>query len=147
MDPITVGAVLVAVATGVSEALGGQLWAGVVALVRRPWHSGKGRGGELPAASPGEAELAALQAAPGDQQKAVALAEVLLARADGDPGFGQALREWWEQAAPVREKTGDVTNTISGGTFNSPVLQGRDFTGLTFGAPPAAPRPGDAEAR
>ena len=42
MDPITVGAVLVAVATGVSEALGGQLWAGVVALVGRPWHGGKG---------------------------------------------------------------------------------------------------------
>jgi hypothetical protein len=36
MDPVTVGAVLLAVATGVSEALGGQLWAGVVSLVRRP---------------------------------------------------------------------------------------------------------------
>ena len=36
MDPVTVGVVLVAVATGVSEALGGQLWAGVVSLVRRP---------------------------------------------------------------------------------------------------------------
>jgi hypothetical protein len=143
MDPITVGAVLVAVATGVSEALGGQLWAGVIALVRRPWHGGKGRRGELPTAPPGEAELAALRAAPGDQQKAVALAEVLLARAEADPGFGQALREWWEQAAPVREKTGDVANTVSGGTFSGPVLQGRDFTGLTFGAPTAAPRPGD----
>ena len=149
MDPITVGAVLVAVATGVSEALGGQLWPGVVALVRRPWHGGTGRGGELPAGGPGEAELAALQATPGDQHTAVALAEVLLARAGGDPGFGQALREWWEQAAPVREKTGDVTNTISGGTFSGPVLQGRDFTGLTFGTAPAVPgpRPGDPEAR
>ncbi len=149
MDPITVGAVLVAVATGVSEALGGQLWAGVVALVRRPWPGGKRRGGELPAAGPGEAELAALQATPGDQHKAVALAKVLLARAEGDPVFGQALREWWEQAAPVREKTGDVTSTISGGTFSGPVLQGRDFAGLTFGTAPAAPapRPGDLEAR
>jgi hypothetical protein len=36
MDPITVGAVLLAVVTGVSEALGGQLWTGVVSLVRRP---------------------------------------------------------------------------------------------------------------
>jgi hypothetical protein len=145
MDPITVGAVLVAVATGVSEALGGQLWAGIVALVRRPWHGSKGRSGN----QPGEIELAALRASPGDQQKAVALAEVLLARAAGDPGFGRALREWWEQAAPVREKTEDVTNTVSGGTFSGPVLQGRDFTGLTFGAPPAAPAPrlGDPEAR
>ncbi len=38
MDPVTLGAVLLAVATGVSEALGGQLWAGVVSLVRRPLH-------------------------------------------------------------------------------------------------------------
>ena len=73
-------------------------------------------GGELPAVPPGEAELAALQQAPGDQQKAVALAELLLARARADPGFEQALREWWEQAEPVREKIGNVTNTISGGT-------------------------------
>jgi hypothetical protein len=118
----------------------------VVALVRRPGQGGKGRGGALSAAPSGEAELTALQAAPGDQHKAVALAEVLLTRAEGDLGFGQALREWWEQAAPVREKTGDVTNTISGGTFSGPVLQGRDFTGLTFGAAPA-PRPEDPETR
>jgi hypothetical protein len=146
MDPIAVGVVLMAVVTGVSEALGGQLWAGVIALVRRPWHGGKGRGGEPPVALLGEAELAALQASPGDQQKAVALAEVLLARAEDDPGFGQALREWWEHAAPVREKTGDVRNTISGGTFSGPVLQGRDFSGLTFGGPPPSTRPGDPRA-
>jgi hypothetical protein len=147
MDPVTVGAVLLAVATGVSEALGGQLWAGVVSLVRRPLHGSTKAGGELTAARSGEAELAALQASSGDQAKAVALAEILLARASGDPGFGRALGEWWERAAPVREKTGNVTNTISGGTFSGPVLQGRDFTGLTFGAPPAAPsRPGDLDA-
>ena len=51
----------------------------------------RGRGGELPGGA-GEAELAALQASPGDRHKAVALAEVLLARAEGDLGFGQALR-------------------------------------------------------
>jgi hypothetical protein len=145
MDPVTVGAVLVAVATGVSEALGGQLWAGVVSLVRRPL---RGRGkpaGELSAAGSGEAELAAFQGAPGDQAKAVALAEVLLARAGVDPAFERALEEWWEQAAPIWEKTGNVTNTISGGVQHGPVLQGRDFTGLTFGAAPPAPsvRPGD----
>jgi hypothetical protein len=35
MDPVTVGAVLLAVVAGASEALGGQLWATVAALVRR----------------------------------------------------------------------------------------------------------------
>ncbi len=148
MDPITVGAVLLAVATGVSEALGGRLWAGVISLVRRPLH-GKEPTGELPAAGSGEAELAALQGAPGDQQKAVGLAEVLLARASDDPGFQRALREWWEQAAPVREMAGDVTNKIIGGDFRGPVLQGRDFSGLTFGATPAPPvsRTGDPDGR
>jgi hypothetical protein len=90
-----------AVATGVSEALGGQLWAGVVSLVRRPLHGRKEPAGELPAARSGEAELTALQGSTGDQAKAVALADVLLARASGNPGFERALREWWEQAAPV----------------------------------------------
>ena len=147
MDPVTVGAVLLAVATGVSEALGGQLWAGVVSLVRRPLRGRKEPAGEVAAAQSGDAELIALQGSPDDQRKAVALAEVLLARAAADPGFDQALREWWVQAGPVREKTGDVTNTISGGTFSGPVLQGRDFTGLTFGAAPAPPaRPGESDA-
>jgi hypothetical protein len=26
-------------------------------------------------------------------------------------------------------------NTVSGGTFHGPVLQSRDFSGLTFGSP------------
>ena len=141
MDPVTVGAVLLAVATGVSEALGGQLWAGVVSLVRRPRRGGTGLAGELPASGSGEAELAALRESPGDRERAVALAGVLLARAAADAEFGRALRDWWAQAEPVREKIGDVTNTISGGTFSGPVLQGRDFSGLTFGASPTAPAP------
>jgi hypothetical protein len=139
LDPVTLGAVLLAVATGVSEALGGQLWAGVVSLVRRPLHGGKGRTGEPPASRSGEAELAALQRSPSDQANAVALAEVLLARAAGDYEFEHLLQAWWGQAAPVRENAGSVANTISGGTFSGPVLQGRNFTGLTFGASPAAP--------
>jgi len=44
-----------------------------------------------------------------------------------------------EQAPPVQAKAAEVENTISGGTFSGPVLQGRDFTGLTFGASPAPP--------
>jgi hypothetical protein len=104
-----------------------------------PPHGKKGPAGELSAGPSGEAELAALQGSPNDQQKAVALAEVLLARAGADPGFKRALHQWWEEAVPVRNKTGNVTSTITGGDFKGPVLIGRDFTGLTFGAPPAPP--------
>jgi tetratricopeptide (TPR) repeat protein len=143
MDPITMGAVLLAVATGVSEALGGQLWAGVVSLVRRPLRGREEPPGELPTAESGETQLAELQESPADQTKAVALAEVLLARASGDPGFEEALRDWWARAEPVREKTGNVTNMISGGTQHGPVLQGRDFSNLSFGVSPLAAPPDD----
>jgi hypothetical protein len=53
-----------------------------------------------------------------------------------------------EQHPLTREKTGDVTNTVNGGTFSGPVLQGRDFTGLTFGTspPPPVSRPDDPDA-
>ena len=74
MDPVTVGAVLLAVLTGVSEAAGGQLWAGVVALVRRPLRSKPAVGGRE--VSSGEAELTALQQTPASQDQAVALARV-----------------------------------------------------------------------
>jgi hypothetical protein len=140
MDPVAVGAVLLAVATGVSEALGGQLWAGVVSLVRRSFHGKEAPGADTAAVKPGEAELLALEQSPGDRQKAVALAEVLLARAGADSGFDRALKSWWAQAEPVRETIGNVTNTISGGSFSGPVLQGGDFTNLTFGAAPASPK-------
>jgi hypothetical protein len=140
MDPVTIGAVLLAVITGTSEALGGQLWAGVVSLVRRPLRRKAAAGRD--AVVSGEAELAALQHAPDDQQKAVALAERLLARAATDAEFNQALKGWWEQAEPVRARIGYVvTNTVSGGTQSGPVLQGRDFSGITFGAVPPVPSP------
>ena len=141
MDPITMAAVLLAVATGVSEALGGQLWAGVVSLVRRPFRGKEAPGSGPAAVKSGETELLALQQSPGDQQKAVALAEVLLARATADPGFDRALQDWWVQAEPVRETIGNVTNTISGGTQYGPVLQGGQFINPTFitGRAAAAP--------
>src|SRR5262249_11981202 len=112
MDPVTIGAVLLAIITGTSEALGGQLWAGVVSLVRRPLRRRAGAGTDAAVAVPSaEAELAALQQTPNDQQKAVALAERLLARAAADSEFDRALKDWWEQAEPVRAT---VTNIISG---------------------------------
>jgi hypothetical protein len=139
VDPVTLGAVLLAVVTGVSEAFSGQLWVGVVSLVRHPGRRKKAPGDDAVAVPSGQAELAALQQAPGDRQKAVALAEVLLARADADDGFKQALLSWWEQAEPVRASIGNVTNAISGGTQSGPVLQGRDFSNISFGVPPVPP--------
>lgn len=148
VDPVALGAVLLAVVTGVSEALGGQLWAGVVSLIRRPLRRRTTPQGNAAPVPSGEAELVALQLAQDDRQKAVALAQVLLARADADEGFRQALVSWWEQAAPVRASIGSVTNTISGGTQYGPVLQGRDFSNVTFGVSPAPPpvRPKDPDA-
>jgi hypothetical protein len=139
---------------------GGSLWPGLVwdlAGEGAGYGSGDDRGGaggdrgrgwrfrraravaEDTAALPsGSAELVALEQAPGDEQRAIALAEVLVARADADSEFGEALQAWWAQASQL-SIGGDVTNTISGGTFHGPVLQGRDFTGLTFTTPPPAP--------
>jgi hypothetical protein len=117
------------------------LWAGVVSLVHRPLRRKAGAGSDAAVVS-GEAELAALQHAPDDQQKAVALAERLLARAATDEEFDQALNGWWEQAEPIRAHIGSVvTNTISGGTQYGPVLQGQNFSGITFGKTTAPPLP------
>jgi len=134
VDPVTIGAVLAAIAGGVGGALGAEAWTGICALVRRPF-----RHGTAPMPS-GEAELAALEQDPADQRRAVALAEVLVARAGADAGFEQALAAWWQQASQV-QVSGDVTNTVSGGIQYGPVLQGRDFTSLTFTTSAAPPAP------
>jgi hypothetical protein len=141
MDPVTIGAVLAAVAGGAGGALGAQVWAGVGVLVRRPFRRDRPAPDAGAAVSSGEVELAALQEDPAGG-RAVALAEVLVARAAADFGFGEALAGWWGLASQV-QVGGDVTNTISGGTFQGPVLQGRDFTNLSFGssAPPGPSGP------
>jgi hypothetical protein len=136
MDPVTIGAVLLAIVSGAGSQLGTQLWEGVLSLVRRPFHHEAAAAVQVPS---GEAELAALQQGPADQHKAVALAEALVARSDTDDEFRRALESWWQQAEPIRATIGNVTNTISGGNQYGPVLQGRDFTNITFGAPQAAP--------
>ena len=139
MDPVTVGAVLLAIVTGAGSQLGTQLWAGVVSLVRRPFGR-KAAGGDVAAVeASGEVELSALQQAPGDRRKAEALAGVLLARSGVDEEFGRALEGWWQQAEPIRVSIGNVVNTVSGGTQQGPVLQGRDFSNITFGASPPSP--------
>jgi hypothetical protein len=142
VDPVTIGAVLLAVVSGTGGQLGAQLWQGVVSLVRRPFYRQGTAGGDrvtVEAVPTGESELAALQQTRGDQSRAVALAAALLARARVDEEFGRALESWWDQAGPVRASIGNATNTISGGTQRGPVLQGRDFSGITLSAGPAVP--------
>jgi hypothetical protein len=62
---------------------------------------------------------------------------------DADSGGADGARR--EQVPAAGKQAGNVTNAISGGTFHGTVLQGGDFTGLTFGASPDAPatRPED----
>jgi len=141
MDPVTLGAVLLAIVSGAGTQLGMQLWEGVISLVRRPFrHKAAGDDATVAASVPsGEAQLAALQEAPGDQHKAVALAEALLARSSADEEFRPALESWWQQAEPIRANIGNAANTISGGTQYGPVLQGRDFSNVTFDAAAAMP--------
>lgn len=120
--------------------MGEQLWNGVVALVRRPFRRQPAQIGPA-VLFDGTRELAALESAPGDESAGVALAQAIVARASGDAEFSDALRAWWAQASETQVVGGDVTNTISGGTFSGPVFQGRDFTGLTFTNPPQPPAP------
>jgi hypothetical protein len=80
MDPISISAVLGAVAGGAGGALGGQAWAGLAALVSRPFRHASGTGDNAGLVSSGSAELAALQRSPADRQRATALAEVLLTK-------------------------------------------------------------------
>jgi hypothetical protein len=112
-------------------------------LVRRPFRHKVDASAHAPAAATApacEAELMALQQAPGDQRRAIALAEALLARSIIDDEFRQALEVWWQQAGPVCTNIGHVANTIHGGTHYGPVLQGRDFGNITLGATqPVAP--------
>jgi len=140
MDPVTLGAVLLAVISGASGELGTKLWAGVEALVRRPFRHRAPADQTTTAPLTGNAELAALEQNPANEERARALAEVLIARASTDVDFGQALQNWWQQARILH--IGDrTTNTISGGTQRGPVLQGRDFGNITFGATPVQRSP------
>ncbi|MEU9405826.1 hypothetical protein AB0E08_08980 [Streptomyces sp. NPDC048281] len=134
MDPVSVG-LLAALAGGAGGEAGRQVWAGLGALVRRPFRRGDG-GGQAPAVSTGQAELVSLAADPGDQGRAQALSTTLAVRAAVDEDFRARLAAWQEEAELVRTGDGAVTNTVSGGTQNGPVVQGRDFTNLTFTTPP-----------
>ncbi|MFJ9659408.1 hypothetical protein ACIRPR_15780 [Streptomyces griseoflavus] len=136
MDPVSVG-LLAALAGGAGGEVGRQTWAGLSALVRRPFRRDAGE--EAPSVSSGEAELRRLEEDPTDQQQAQALSTALAVRAALDTDFRTGLAAWQEQAELVSTGDGTVHNTISGGTQHGPVLQGRNFSGLSFTTPPSVP--------
>jgi tetratricopeptide (TPR) repeat protein len=128
--------VLLAVLSGASGELGSQLWAGMTALVRRPFRhrtaaAKTAEGSAGPAGPDGLAELAALELAPADRGRALALAEALIGRAGADAEFRAMLAAWWEQAGPVR-------NQISGGVFYGQVLQAQTINQTIQQAAPAS---------
>ncbi|WP_405775746.1 hypothetical protein [Streptomyces sp. NBC_01538] len=138
MDPISV-ALLAALAGGAGGEVGRQAWAGLSALVRRPFQRGQGESPDAPAVSSGEAEVARLEEDPTDPARAQALSTALAVRAALNADFSAGLQRWHEQAKLVRTGDGAVHNQISGGTFSGPVVQGRDFSGLSFTTPPPPP--------
>lgn len=145
MDPITAAA-LAALAGSLGSEAGRQTWQGLTALVRRPFRRGSAQGAGddgTPQISSGELEVATLEGDPTDPAYAQALATALGVRSALDGEFRVLLEAWWRQAQ-AGSSGGEVHNSITGGTQNGPVLQGREFSSLTFNmggstAAPAAP--------
>lgn len=141
MDQIAVD-LLTKLAAGFAGEAGKQIWTALSALVRRPFR--RGDGASAPELSSGETELAALEREPGVPERAHQLSTALAVRSAVDPDFRAALQQWHEQAKTqlVQAGAGGTSNQISGGTFNAPVQQGRDFSNVSFNlAPPPPARP------
>lgn len=83
---------------------------------------------------PVPAAVADVVADPADEDALAALRLAVRKALAADAGLYGEVREMLAQAGV--SGAGDVSNTISGGTFRGPVMQGRDFSGLTFGATP-----------
>ncbi|MCW5254640.1 hypothetical protein [Streptomyces sp. SHP 1-2] len=131
MDPIS-ASVLVAAATGAGGEAGRRLWEALSGLVRRTPGDDPARS---PVPAPGEDELDALARSPEDEERARLLGEALRRRAAQDPGFRARLVHWEQRAQVLNTGSGDVRNVIGGGTQQGPVVQGRDFSGITFNGP------------
>ncbi|MFD4555364.1 hypothetical protein ACFWP5_13780 [Streptomyces sp. NPDC058469] len=130
MEPISV-ALLAALAGGAGGKAGQQAWAALSSLVRRPFRR-RGNAHAVAARS-GEAELAHLAESPDEVGRAHALSTALAVRAALDADFQADLRRWYELANSL--DTGSFHNEISGGTFAAPVVQGRDFSHISFQTP------------
>ncbi|MEU2491069.1 hypothetical protein [Streptomyces sp. NPDC007883] len=141
-------ALLAALAGGFGGEAGRQAWTRLSTLVRRPFQRPQDGSPNTSAALPssGEAELARLEEAPADPARAQALSTALAVRAVLDEDFATWLQGWHEQAKLVHRGDGEVDNTISGGSFSGPVLQGRDFSEITFTSPPPT-APGNGTAK
>ncbi|MFF3617850.1 hypothetical protein [Streptomyces sp. NPDC002467] len=100
--------------------------------MRRPFQRGTtpgtGQDGS-PQISSGELEVAALEDSHTDPARAQALATAIGVRAALDVDFRVRLDEWWRHA---QSTGGEVHNSVNGGRQNGPVVQGRDFSNLTF---------------
>ncbi|QMV24567.1 hypothetical protein GQS52_25480 [Streptomyces sp. SCUT-3] len=138
MEPIST-ALLAALAGGAGGELGRQAWAWLGALARTPFRRSAGDSPDAPEPGSGEAELAGLEETPDDPARAHALSTALAVRAALDAQFRAELQRWHEQAKQAPTGGGDVRNTIGNGTFSAPVLQGRDFTGISFTSPHPPP--------
>ena len=142
MDPIS-AEVLAALAGGAGGEMGKQAWTSLSALVRKPFAHVDHDGAAQPAISSGEPEYAGLQTQPDDAARALALSTALALRASVDDEFRSALHSWQDHSRRVEiggTSISPVTNTISGGTFNAPVVMGNDFSRLSFGTPPRTER-------
>lgn len=88
--------------------------------------------------------VADVVADPADEDAAAALRLAVRKALAADTELQDEVRHMLAQAGT---SIGTVTNTISGGVQQGPVLQGRDFSNLTFGASgPSVPAkdPGDS---
>jgi hypothetical protein len=81
--------------------------------------------------------VADVVADPADEDARAALRLAVRKALAGDAGLQDQVRDMLVQAGV--SISGNVANTISGGTQQGPVLQGRDFSNLTFGATPTPP--------
>jgi hypothetical protein len=69
---------------------------------------------------------------PADEDGLAALRLAVRKALASDAGLYSEVQDMLTQAGV--SVAGNVSNSISGGTFNGPVTQGRDFTGQTFAA-------------
>jgi hypothetical protein len=81
--------------------------------------------------------VADVVADPADEDAVAALRLAVRKALAADAGLQGEVRDMLGQARVII--SGNVSNTISGGTQQGPVLQGRDFSNLTFGVSPVPP--------
>lgn len=110
VDAWSMGTVLLAIVVGAGSAFGEQLWASLMRLVHRPLHPRSAADRPAGEAHKRQTELAVLEKAPADMDRALVLAGALLARAGTDAQFRAELEAWWDQSAPLRTGQGNVTN-------------------------------------